>query len=228
VKSDGPVSYWRLGDTSGTVARDSVDGNPGAILGRVTLGVPGAITGDPDKAMTFDGRTGYISVADHANLNIQGDLTVETWASVNAAALNGLPAALVNKGFYQYQLGIVNNRWRGSVFFAGVLYDVVAPKTIMPGQWYHIAMTRSGTTLTLYVNGVAVATTTAPTGPSDLTSGIMAFGRRSSASADFFNGFLDEIAVYNKALSAAQIAAHYTTGEPNIVRTAPTFIPIRR
>src|SRR3954463_8284562 len=56
VRAGAPVSYWRLGETSGTVAADQqAPSNPGTYLGGVGLGAPGALVGDPDRAAAFDG-----------------------------------------------------------------------------------------------------------------------------------------------------------------------------
>jgi hypothetical protein len=59
VIADGAVAYWRLGETSGTTAVDSVGGKNGTISGGVTLNQPGALA-DGNKAMLFDGATGKI------------------------------------------------------------------------------------------------------------------------------------------------------------------------
>ncbi|HLY26038.1 MAG TPA: LamG-like jellyroll fold domain-containing protein, partial [Aggregatilineales bacterium] len=223
ILADGPISYWRLGEKSGTTALDSADTNNGTTTGGVTPGVPGAIANDPDTAMTFDGTTGYISILDKANLDIRGDLTIEGWA--NPALLNGLPETIANKGYYQYRLGLNNNHWRGSVFFKGVASNVISPSAATISQWTYIAMTRLGTSLTLYVNGTAVASATISNGQIDTSTVIFAIGRKSSSAADFFNGSLDEVAVYNKALSPARIMAHYQAGLPATATATPTQTP---
>ncbi|MFL5821041.1 MAG: hypothetical protein ACJ76S_10225, partial [Solirubrobacteraceae bacterium] len=68
------VGYWRLGETSGTVASDVKGAHPGEYEGGVTLGVPGLISGDPNTAVFFDGTS--------------GDVTVPPSAAGPAAALN--------------------------------------------------------------------------------------------------------------------------------------------
>jgi hypothetical protein len=77
--------------------------------------------------------------------------------------------------------------------------------------WSHLAMTRSGSILRLYLNGTAVATSTA-SGPLNTSSGILAIGRTGSVSVDYFKGGIDEVAVYPTALSAAAIAEHHRVG----------------
>src|SRR5207302_6282189 len=95
VKSDGPLGYWRLGETSGTTAADaSGNGNTGAYSGGYSLGVPGAITADNDTGAGFDGSTGQVSVPDTAALRLNGAFTIELWAKMTRFA-NSWPGLLV-------------------------------------------------------------------------------------------------------------------------------------
>jgi len=210
VLADGPISYWRLGETSGTTVADTMGRNPGTMTGGVTPGTVGALPVDSNKAMTFNGSTGYISVPHNANLNITGDITLEAWAK--PAVLNWNEGVIVHKGGYQYRLAVnFTNQWQGGVYINGARFDVTAPTTATAGQWDHIVMTRSGSTLTLYINGVSVATAAA-SGNLVTTTNILAIGRKGSNSSGYFNGAIDEVAIYNKALTAAQVQAHYAAG----------------
>ena len=216
VLGDGPLSYWRLGEATGTTAGDSAGSNTGALRGGVTLGAPGALAGDADPSMTFDGTTGYVSVANSASLNPTGDLTVEAWAK--PGLLDSKTRAVVHKGgtagypSYQYRLGLASsNFWRGTVYVGSTNFTVTSPSQAKPLEWTHLAMTRSGSTLRLYLNGTAVATATA-TGPLNTSSGILAIGRTGAVSVDYFKGSIDEVALYPSALSATAIAAHYRIG----------------
>ncbi len=213
VLADNPVSYWRLGELSGTTAADSVDGNPGTIKGGVTLGAAGALVGDSDTAMTFNGSYAYINITDNANLNITGDFTLEAWAKL--ASLDGVSRAVVHKGgtsgysTWQYRLSVTSgNVWRGTVYIGGKSFDVTDSGTPTLNGWDYLVLTRSGSTPTLYVNGVSVATGTA-NGALNSGTGILAIGRTGSSSSHYFNGSIDEVAIYGAALSASRILAHY-------------------
>ena len=113
----------------------------------------------------------------------------------------------------QYQLALnAGNHWQGTVYVGKTAYTLVAPGT--PGAaWNHLALVRQGARLTLYVNGAAVASTTIA-GAINSSSGGLSIGCAGSGSAatGFFNGGLDEVAVYDHALAAAQVLAHYTKG----------------
>lgn len=217
VLADGPTSYWRLGETTGTTAADSAGSSPGTIAGGVTLGLPGAIVGDPDTAMGFDSASRqYIKVSDTAALDFTGDFSVEAWAK--PAVLNGVGGAIVHKGgpsgysVWQYRLSTTSgNQWRGTVFVGTTAIQVTAPGTPSTTSWTHLVMTKAGNTLTLYVNGAAVASTTF-SGTVNTSNGNLAIGRTGSSNTDYFNGQIDEVAVYPTALSAARVLAHYQAG----------------
>jgi hypothetical protein len=75
--------------------------------------------------------------------------------------------------------------------------------TLRTSRWDHLAVIRSGTTLILYVNGQNVGSTTV-SGQTNTGTGMLAFGRAGSFAGYYYNGGVDEVAIYNKALSPAR------------------------
>jgi hypothetical protein len=218
VMADRPVSYWRLGETGGGAAADSAGSNAGSIQGGVTLGLPGALTGDGNTAMGFDGSSGYVGVPDNASLDIPGDLSVEAWA--RPAALNGTTGTVLHKGLsdaqdttWQYRLSLTSgNRWKAAVFSGPTSYSVTASNLVpSPTRWDHLLLVHSGTSLIFYVNGAAVGSVAA-NAALNTGAGLLALGRTGASAQFYFNGAIDEVAVYNTALSAARAAAHYSAG----------------
>jgi hypothetical protein len=214
VTSDAPVAYWRLGEASGSTAADTTGTHAGTFNGNLTLGISGALLADPNTAIGTNGSTAYVGVPNAVDLNSTGDLTVEAWAKPNV--IGG--GAVVHKGgstgysVWQYRLAMTSTgRWRGTVFIGTSAYQVTDPGTPSTSGWTHLAMTRSGSTLTLYVNGVPVSTATAA-GALNSSTGILAIGRTGAANQDYFNGSIDEVAVYGTSLSPARILAHYQAG----------------
>lgn len=216
VQSDSPTGYWRLGELSGTSAVDQTGAAAGTIKGGVTLGTPGALVDDSDTAMTFDGASGYVSVANRANLDPNGDLTVEAW--VKPAVVSTVGGAIVHKGgstgnsVWQYRLSLTSSgKWRGTVFSGTTAFTVTDPGTPSTTDWTYLALTRSRDLLTLYVNGVSVAMANA-SGATNTSTGLFAIGRTGSSATDYFKGSIDEVAFYPSALSSSRIYAHYTAG----------------
>src|SRR5437764_12574243 len=75
----GLVSYWRLGESSGTAACDSWGSNAGTYQGGYTLGRLGALAGDSNTAVALDGSTGQLSVPHSTSLDVGDTFTVEAW-----------------------------------------------------------------------------------------------------------------------------------------------------
>src|SRR5438105_4551295 len=85
VLADLPSAYWRLGEATGTAAADaSGNGLSGTYQNAPTLGVSGALTGDSDTAVTLNGTTHYISVADNDLLDPGDTFTLEAWINLSA------------------------------------------------------------------------------------------------------------------------------------------------
>src|SRR5215467_3580288 len=88
VIADGAVAYWRLNETSGTTAVDSIGGNNGTISGSVTLNQPGG-TSDGDRAMQFNSTGSVITVSSAGFMNTP-QITVEAWARARTGAATSL------------------------------------------------------------------------------------------------------------------------------------------
>ncbi|MBI4286448.1 MAG: LamG domain-containing protein, partial [Chloroflexi bacterium] len=207
---EGGVSYWNLDEGSGTVANDSWDGNHGTIVG--TAWVAGIVNG----ALEFDGTT-YIDVPNAANLN-PAQLTVELWLKPSDTYGNswyGILSRFPNptgQGAWEFES-------QGAPFFLlggnNVGTYVVAWAATVPevGKWYQLVGTYDGNEARIYVNGVLEGTALAagfdPTGPQDLS-----IGRRTDDANNRFKGVMDEVKVYSRALTDAEILANYQAVAP--------------
>jgi hypothetical protein len=92
-------------------------------------------------------------------------------------------------------------------------------------KWIHLAGTYDGTNWKLYRNGALLATSAAATGAVDVPNGDWAIGSAGEGWEQIFNGSIDEVAIYNKALSAGQLLSHYnaaTTGGSSDVTVSVT------
>lgn len=206
VVADAPVSYWRLDETAGTVAADQIAANPGTYSGGFTLNQPGALTGsgDADASVTLNGTSGFVSIGNPTSLQFPGAFTVECWfkPATTAATQYILQKVTSTTGYYLSQAA------GGAVSF-GCGASVVTSVANYTSGWHHIVGTWDGTTQTLTVDGVPRTAT--PVGPTTLNT-TASFQLGSLAGASFYPGSLDEAAVYNYALTAAQIQGHYNAG----------------
>jgi hypothetical protein len=200
LATSGLLSYWRLGETSGTAAADSKGTRTGTYLNGTLLGGLGALTSDTNPAATLDGVNDEVSLPALpavTNFTIEGFTKLATGAPANNALFGaaGTVRVLARPAGYYAEVYVGPSKY--------ILQGATATNI---GVWVHWAFVRSGSTLTLYRNGVQVATTT--TLPAVTTASITgSIGRVSTTYPT--KGQIDEVAVYNAALSAATVQQHY-------------------
>jgi Concanavalin A-like lectin/glucanases superfamily len=212
VISDRPVSYWRLGETSGTNAGDITVANPGTYEGPPTLGAASLIGTDQiDAAVAFNGVGDDVRVGQSGSLDITGSITLEAFVKpTSLPAAGSVRSILAKTGSYALELNGATVAF--TLLQLGVNRRLQAPAgTIAAGRTYHVVGTYDGATQRLYVNGRQVASV-ALTGATDVTIGGVRIASWDGAQ-QFFAGTIDEAAIYNKTLTAAQIAAHFTASQ---------------
>jgi Concanavalin A-like lectin/glucanases superfamily/Putative Ig domain/Bacterial Ig-like domain len=216
VLADGARGYWRLGESSGTTAVDETGASNGTYAGGVTLGDPGALVNDPNTAVDLNGASGRVSIPSVSALNLTSRVSIEAW--VRPESLAGT-RWIVNKGT-AYFLYISD----GITFFgvnAGGQVLFITTTQVTAGTWQHLVGTYDGTRLVLYRNGAAVASAAASGAIASTTAPV--FIGAVDATAGFFDGGVDEVAIYGGALSAAQVDAHYDRGNGTRPDLAITF-----
>ncbi|HEX8724310.1 MAG TPA: LamG domain-containing protein, partial [Gemmatimonadaceae bacterium] len=218
VLADQPVAYWRFGESSGTRAADaSGHGNDATYVGGVTLGAPGAIFGDPDTAASFDGSSGFVDAANRFVFGGDQAFSLEAW--VNAASVGGY-------------LGIVSRNdaamgppSEGYLLFVGPsdgpigfqridgsnLTTVSSTATPTAGSYVHVVAVFDGVDMYVYVDGELQGT---QTGNFNLGGAMSDFvvAAEAGGTGNFFSGAIDEVAVYDKPLTADRIKAHWVIG----------------
>ena len=203
--SAGLIAHWPGDGTAADVAH----GRDGTLVGGATYAA-----GKVGQAFSFNGTDSSVSVPDSPDWSLPGDFTIETWVKIDA--LHGVAEALVaqDEGFG------TTNKWMfwyaegGDLAFefgtGGVGYHAVsAAWSPTLSQWYHVAVTRSGSLYTLYVNGVVIGTGTESTPLPDAAAPLTLGWGETDWHLD---GALDETAIYQRALSGAEINAVYTSG----------------
>jgi hypothetical protein len=217
VLAASPAAYWRLGETSGTSAADETGTNPGT-YNNVQLNQPSALSSDPNSSASFSGAQSYVRVPDSPSLDMTSGVTVEFWAkrrtiSNTYQVLVGKPGNGVSK-FENYAVWITPSKRYIAYFGDGTTSVAVQTPVVTDTNWHYIVATNNGSRIKIYMDGVLkqdVATTlqmAANTLPLNIG--------RANANNYFFDGWLDEVAVYPTALPAQTILAHYNraTGSP--------------
>jgi hypothetical protein len=219
----GVVGYWRLGEGSGTVACDSKGANNGGYQAGTTLGRPGALAGDPDTAVAFDGSAGWVQVAHDPSLNVGDRFSVEAWVKRGSVGGPGNQVVVSKQGGAWVLMFNPSNQL--VLRRAGVADVASSTATVTDtGGWHYVAATKDGASVHLYLDGADVTGTVTNQTMVDNTLPL-AIGQ--SSSAGYFNGTIDEVALYNVALTAAQLQNHYWAGlppaQPPANSSAPTI-----
>ena len=194
----GLMGYWPLDEGSGTVATDhSGNGNTGTLINSPTW-----TNGNRGKALSFNGSNTYVQTPTQS---ITGSITTSAWVYSSNFNQSGF---IIGKNsvntqwelFFQANDGLL---WRGGAQEDSTLCSFPANNT-----WHHIVGTQSGTSGSLYIDGVLCDTGT-PTAIGN-GSGTIDIGRFNSGF--YFNGKIDDVRLYNRALSAAEVANLYNSG----------------
>ncbi|WP_394834842.1 LamG domain-containing protein [Pendulispora rubella] len=211
VRADSPVGYWRLGDRSGTPAKDEINANPGAYENGISFGVPGVVSND--TAVRFDGAFGSrVRIGDVFEFSDKSHCTLEVWAKWDGGRGYVIAKKSVidgkGTGYSLYVSPMVNNQslW----IYSRKLGDVsesVSYAAAASTKFAHVAATFDGTKGRIFFNGSEVKSANFSLSMIS-TDGTLSFGSNSGGD-DAFEGSLDEIAIYDHALSPERIRAHF-------------------
>jgi hypothetical protein len=219
VMNDGPIAYWRLGEPIGVGAALSETGQfDGFYHGSPPAGQTGLIAGDPNSAIHLDGvddRVTADSLTTTSNWN--AGYTLEAWVSTQTTSTEGHIMAF-NKLNGGNGMAIFLDQPSGKFKFhdcetpgCATAYSTTIPRA---NQTYYVAVTvDSSDHGTLYVNGQPEDHFSSADRP--LSNGFFSIGAEYDCCptpSSFWNGTIDEPAVYAKALTSSQVAAHYTAG----------------
>jgi chitodextrinase len=200
----GLIGYWNFDEGSGVIAHDtSGSGYNGAISGASW------ITGKSNSGLSFIGTSGVVT----PNITLGNTFSVSAWVNP-AAVVQGAWARIAetqySSGFYlgANEYGVrykfIVNGAAGSTGTCGANYGCVEGGTVTSG-WHLVTATFDGTTARLYVDSVLAASDTFTAPPN--TNLPLYIGRYYGASAYGWIGALDEVRIYNRALSSAEVIA---------------------
>ena len=198
-------AHFNLTGIAGGIAHDtSGNGNDGTIYGAKW------VDGKFGSALSFDGEDDYVNCGSDPSLNCTDAITIEAWVKGNSfSSINRIVAkdATDVDSHQAYQLlnvpgGEVYFRIKDNGTWYGGGFDVV----LSPGQWYHVVGTYDGEVLKAFVNGVQAPTTYLHTGSIEITADTLKIGGRDEY---VFNGIIDEVRIYNRALNETEIQNNY-------------------
>ncbi len=221
----GLVGAWSFDETTGAAASDASGRNNHGSVSGATRTTSGRFGG----ALTFDGVNDIVSVPDAASLDLTTGMTLEAWVNPSALGSAWRTAMLKERAAgLSYALYAHDGAGHSAGYVSQGAGDreLLSPAALALNTWTHLATSYDGTTMRLYVNGTQVATR-AQTGALATSDGPLRFGGN-TVWGEWFAGRLDELRVYNRALTAAEVAADVTRpvgpGQPPKLAVAPASL----
>jgi hypothetical protein len=206
IEAEGPSSYWRLGESPAArpvdvAGRLSNSSEPSGA--RATTGL---LSNDGDGAYSLDGTGWAVDPGDVYDYADTASFSFEAW--VTPDRVDATLRRVVNKqssdGLNGWLVYYTSSAWKFERIGAGTYNTLQWATPPTAGRKYHVAATYDGSTVRLYVNGVERASRASSVSIVN-HAGALRVGR-------FVSGTIDEPAVYSRALSATEIAAHYAAG----------------
>jgi hypothetical protein len=230
VLADNPVNYYPLNETSGTTATDlgSIP-SPGTYSGGFTLGQPSSI--GLGNCVHFDGQPGTFVNCGFIYPGLSA--SVEAWVNLDSSAPNTYQA-IVARWSGSFELDLNSSGIGGINAFndSNTGGSAYMPTAATRGVWHHlVGVFDTNGVLTIYVDGAKGAATTLGgglqnSGPLDDVTRIGATRDGVTPPNSFnFQGYIAQVAIYDHALSAASIRAHYITSQ---LQSSPQLVTINQ
>jgi hypothetical protein len=202
-------AFWAMDDGSGGTATDKTGVNDGTIVG-----ASWDATGKFGYCLSFNGTTNYVNCGTNASLDITGNVTYSAWLyipsplpSISTLMTKGDSSASpahqylfysTDAGAYEQFIGLPNT-------------GTLTGSTPMGADaWHHVAYTALGTAATIYYDGVSDGTKT-QVAPSSVSTAFL-IGRHSATTGRYFKGKIENVRIYNRALSGSEITTLYNSG----------------
>ena len=206
VQNMRPLAYWRLNESTGTILYDRLGGYNGTYLNTPTLGVAGPLTGDPTTAVTFTAASSEAGeIPDTAPLHPGDTFSVNLWlkrvaTGVDAHMFSNVVADDIQMWIWGGNDKLYLSKYAGAHAYTSTL-------AISDTNWHMLTITKAGATVAGYIDGTASANLA---GGATIVagSGLTKIGEGTG----FTNGSMAEVAVWNRALSAAEVLTLYNVG----------------
>jgi chitodextrinase len=214
------VAAYAFNEGTGTTVADaSGNGNNGTIANATW-----SAAGKFGKALSFNGTNARVNINDSTSLRLTTGMTLEAW--VQPTAVTSAWRDVIYKGNDNYYLSATtttNKVPAGGGIVNGSYVESYGTASLAANAWTYLAATYDGATMRLYVNGTQVATK-AGAGSLATSSNQLQIGG-DSIFGQYFSGTIDEVRIYNGALTAAQIQTDMTTPVSMAPDTQPPTAP---
>jgi prepilin-type N-terminal cleavage/methylation domain-containing protein len=216
------VGVWNFDEGSGTAANDASGyNNHGTLTNgpvwRCANTDPNYTPSGQGCSIQFDGANDYIQVPQNTFLDITNDLTLGAWVKINTFITHGGIICYGPDGtdYETYSLNTYSgpNRISFRSNWPNTWYDLPTQTSLGTGVWYYIVATFQSGNVEIYLNGILDNSDTwGITALSLGTDRVLRFGENQPGGDEYFNGLIDEVHIYEKALTAGEIRQLYAEG----------------
>lgn len=205
AQSNGLVGAWSFDEGAGTTSTDlSAHDNLATLQGAAWT-----TAGKHGNALSFNGTSAKAVVADSASLDLTAAMTLEAWVYPNVVPTNWSTGVYKETDRYYLEPGTDQNAPGAGGTFGSGNRNAFGGSPLPAATWTHLACTYDGADIRLYVNG-AQAGSVAATGAITTSASPLTMGGNTPY-GEFFNGRIDDVRVYSRALSAAEIQSDMNT-----------------
>lgn len=205
------IGYWKFDEGYGGTTNNSGNGGNG-LIGTIT-GSTWTNDGKFGKALNFNNT--YVTVGgDQSKFAFTTDFSLSFWVNIdpdNGTTYKGLLGKFDGNG---WDLGLQNGKVRMTLRGSSVLDDTSSPpgNTIPYSTWQHIVIVNTPTSIKRYQNGILTGTTAGTWTATTNTTPVVLGNRQNTGGTTGFTGKLDEVKIYNYALSSSEIKIDYNHG----------------
>lgn len=206
--TNGLVGWWQFNEGEGTIASDSsVYSNDGDIVGASW------VDGKYGKAINLNGSTDFVEVSDDVSLHLS-EITISVWIKRGRINTEEMICSKYDGNYNEWYLYILSNNRFGLLIGDGsdnsVAYSVSPTYDLdETGVWYHLVGTFDGTNLKLYLNGVDVTDGSVTQDSLNNYTNVIRIGKASWYDGLHFDGIIDEVRIYDHALTPDEILQEY-------------------
>jgi Tfp pilus assembly protein PilE len=205
--TNGLLGWWKMNNN----ANDSIGSGDGTVVGAtLTTGQ----NGEAESAYSFNGTSNEITIPDSVSLSPTTAATVTAWARPDSipASTKGIVSKDISDSISNppYALQLITAGFNWSIDNATNTTVTVTCSDVVPtaGTWYHLVGTFDGSLMRIYVNGEPCSSTASQTNIAD-TTGLLRIGQQKTGQNRWFAGDIDDVRVYNRALSLSEIETLY-------------------
>ena len=219
TESYGPLAWWQFDETTWSNTANQVldaSGNGHTLTpfsGPVTAAATPALAGSPGTCRygVFDGSNDYLEATDDGTFDLTDAVSATAWIYLNAAPSADIKSVLSKDNNFEFHVDTNSQLYW---WWNGGSQQLTTTGTPIPaGQWVHVAIAYQSGNQKIYINGVQRATL-ALTGPLSLNNLPFQIGQDQGLAPRFWNGRIDEVRIYNRALSQTEVQTIMNTTHP--------------